>query len=86
MDRLYMPPPKPAAYYADDVHDRIEKQINDAAEDLKEGQSILVEVVLNDGRVIIPTYFGYHNPVFIVVYGKDANGNEMKALVPYMNI
>lgn len=77
---------KPQLFYARTVHDRIESQITDATQALGEGQSLLVEVLLNDGRVIQPTQFGFHNPNFVVVYGTDANGNEVTVLVSHTNI
>ncbi len=86
MDRIYMPPPKAQLFYAEMVHDRIESQIESAGEDLKEGQSLLVEFLLNDGQRVRPGYIGFQNPNFIVLYGKDASGNEMKVLLPHTNI
>ena len=86
MDPIYVPPPKAELFYAETVHARIEAYIEEAAQELKESQSLLVEFPLNDSRVIMPNYIGFHNPSFIVVYGEDANGNEMKALLSHTNI
>ena len=86
MEPTYLPPPEPQLFYAKTVHDRIETQIEEAAKELKEGQSLLVEFPLSDGRVIIPNYIGFHNPSFIVVYGEDAKGNEVKALLSHTNL
>ena len=86
MDRVYIPPPNAQLFYAETVHDRIKSQIEGAAEDLKEGQSLFVEFLLTDGRRVVPTYIGFHNPNFIIVYGEDAAGNRMKALLPHTDI
>src|SRR3990172_4603321 len=86
MDLMNVPPPKAQLFYAETVHARIESQIEDSAKKLKEGQSLLVEFLLNDGRRVVPTYIGFHNPNFIIVYGEDAAGNRMKALLPHTDI
>ncbi len=82
MTPSFIKPPK-LEILADMIHDRIEQQIDDATKKLTEGQSLLVEFILKDGRIILPSYIGYHNPTFIVVYGQDSNGNETKALIPH---
>ena len=81
-----MPRIKAELFYAETVHARIQSQIEETAKDLKDGQSILVEFLLNDGQRIIPNFIGYHNPNFIVVYGQDASGNQTKVLLPHTNI
>jgi hypothetical protein len=82
----YMMTPKAEFFYANIVHARIKSQIDEVAKKIKDGQSLLVEFPLNDGRIIIPQYIGFQNPNFILVYGQDANGNEIKALLPHTNI
>ena len=86
MDSIYIPRVKAELFYAETVHARIQTQIEQAAEELKHGQSVLVEFLLNDGQRIVPHYIGYHNPNFIVMYGQDASGNETKVLLPHTNI
>ena len=74
-----------AAFYAETTHARIESQIMESQNELKEGQSLSVEFILADGRKIIPNYIGYHNIMFIVLYGEDEHGNEIKILLHHTN-
>jgi hypothetical protein len=73
-------------FYAETVHDRIERLIKSSEKKLKEGQSLKVEVLLNNGNTILPDFFGYQNPCFIIVNGKNANGDEVEALISHTNI
>ena len=86
MHPIYVPPPKPELFYAETVYERIEKLLVESAKNIKEGQSLQVEIPLSGGRIIFPCYFGYQNPNFIIVYGEDSNGNEVKAFLPHTNI
>jgi hypothetical protein len=78
--------PEAKLFYADTVHARIQDLINRRNNDLKEGQSLLVEVLLNDGRAILPSFFGFQNPSFIIAKGTDNNGNDIVALIPHTSI
>ena len=78
-------PQRAQLFYADTVHQRIEENVNTRMKELKEGQSLSVEVILHDRR-IMPTFFGYHNPNFILVYGEDDYGNEVEALISHTEI
>ena len=82
----YIPPPDPKLFYAETVCNRIEKLIAETAEKLTDEQSILAEVPLGNGQSLTATFFGFQNPNFILVYGLDANGNEVTALLPHTNI
>jgi hypothetical protein len=85
----YVPPrpsPSPELFYAETVYQRIEKLLTSALKKLKDGQNLLVEVPLNHGRVIFPSHFGYQNPNFIIVYGQDENGNEVRAFLQHTSI
>ncbi len=79
-------PPPPQLFYAETVYERIEKLLADALRSLKEGQNLLVEVPPSGGRVILPSYFGYQNPNFIIVYGEDEDGREVRAFLQHTNI
>ena len=78
-------PQRAQLFYAETVHQRIEENINTRMKELKQGQSLSVEVILHDRR-IMPTFFGYHNPNFIIVYGEDDNGHEVEALISHTEI
>jgi len=45
-------------------HERIEKHVNDFAEELNKEEGLSVTVVLNDGTRIAASWFGYHNPEY----------------------
>lgn len=71
---------------AKEYHNRIEAQISDFAEGLADDEIVAAEVILNDGRTMRATWFGYHNPYMIIVDGLDAKGRAVRALVPMQNI
>jgi hypothetical protein len=73
-------------FYADTVHDRIEKLVEEAIADAPEGSVAFVVVILPDGTKINAEYFGYQNPNFIVVDGQDKSGNQIRVLISHTAI
>lgn len=60
---------------------RIEKHLSEFIDDLKDDETFLLNVVLNDGSKIFPHFFRYHNPNMVIVEGHDANGNDTMVLL-----
>jgi len=71
---------------ADWYHERLESHIREYQEELADDEDMSVAVILSNGRSIAATWFGYHNPNMITVYGVDEYGNEVKLLLPHTNI
>lgn len=64
--------------------ERIEEQIADFCDELKEDEAYAVYVLLKDGSRIFATFFGYHNPYLVIVEGTNDKRQETKLLI-HMN-
>jgi hypothetical protein len=71
------------ANMADWYQERIEEQISDYLDELKNGEKLAVSVILNNGQQIQPTWFGYHNPNMLIIDGVDENQRNVRILVPH---
>ena len=40
-------------------------------------------MLLINGEVLFPSWFGYHGPDMLVIEGKDGEGRPMRVLAPY---
>ena len=67
-------------------HERIEKQIEDFAAELKEDEDLIASVVLPGGEEITATWFGYSNPNMLIVDGVDRNGRKVRILVGHTEV
>jgi len=74
-------PPSITPLLANAYVERIEKHLNEFITDLKEDETYLLNVLLNDGNAFNPTSFRSHNPHMIIVEGHDSMGNESMALL-----
>ena len=82
-------PPVPSvshSFYAETVYDRIQKLLNEKNRQLREGQSLSVEVPLSNGLTIQASSFGYQNPNFIIVYSTDTDGQDIEAYIQHTKI
>lgn len=75
------PLPDKTYKYASGYVERIEENLNDYTKDLKDDETVLLKVLLNDGSTFIPNFFGYHNPHLVIVKGHDSMGNESMVLL-----
>lgn len=73
-------------FYADLVHARIESLITEMYQDLKDGQSLLVEFILNDGTRIIPASVGYQNPNFIIIHTLSPSNDDVSVYLSHTDI
>ena len=69
----------PARWY----HDRIEQHLSEQQEELQEGQSLDVRLILANGSAVFPTWFGYHGPDMLIVDGVNEHGQTVRVLLPY---
>jgi hypothetical protein len=63
--------------------ERIELQMTEVQEELPEGERLVVRVLLADGTVVYPQWFGYHGPDMLVIEGQDQKAEWIRVLLPY---
>lgn len=79
--------PKPRRFYANIVYERIQAYISNAIGRAQPNEAIIVFVPLADGSRLQVEEFGFHNPNFIIVYGKDEKtNNSVEVLVSHTGI
>jgi len=88
MTQYHLPPVTIPRDYklADTYHERIEQNVREFMDELKDDEVLSVTVILSDGQRVHAEWFGYHNPSMIIVAGKDDSGNTVQALLPHTNI
>ena len=69
----------PARWY----HDRIEQHLSEQQQELHEGHSLDVRLILANGSAVFPTWFGYHGPDMLIVDGMSEQGRTVRVLLPY---
>jgi hypothetical protein len=81
-------PPSDLGKYerAEWFQERIEIQMDEFSRELKANEQLQVSVILSDGRIVYPTWFGYHNPNMLVIDGEDQNGRSVRLLIPHSNV
>jgi hypothetical protein len=63
--------------------ERIELQMTEVQGELPQGERLVVRVLLADGTVMYPEWFGYHGPDMLVIEGKDQKGDWTRVLLSY---
>lgn len=67
--------------FASVLYDRIQSQLEDAQNNLKDDEQLLVTYYLGSLKPFTVRSFGFRNPYFIVLDGTDDNGNPGTVLV-----